>query len=315
MSSSKLRQKPLVPLVYHPDYSYSFDAHHRFVMSKFERLYQYCMSQGWVDQNVFEPESAAISALSVAHDPAYLEALKTNSLDSKAMRRIGLPWSESLIHRTFISPNGTLATAQLALEHGIACHLAGGTHHAHYDFGSGFCLLNDLAYAALSLIASGAVARVLIFDCDVHQGDGTAAILQDNSDVFTCSIHCEKNFPFRKQHSDLDVGLQRFMSDREYLSVVDQTLVSLLEQFQPDIVLYDAGVDVWEGDALGHLNISLEGIYARDKLVIEQCLQRHIPIATVIGGGYDKDHAALAARHGIVVRAANSVYPSHRFEV
>lgn len=315
MSKSNLHQKPLVPLVYHQDYSYTFDSKHRFVMSKFERLYQLCVAQGWAAENVFVPDSATISALSVAHDAAYLEALKTNSLDSKAMRRIGLPWSESLIHRTFISPNGTLATAQLALEYGVACHLAGGTHHAHYDFGSGFCLLNDLAYTALSLIASGAAARVLIFDCDVHQGDGTAAILEHNSDVFTCSIHCEKNFPFRKQHSDLDVGLPRFMSDREYLGVVEQTLVSLLEKFQPDIVLYDAGVDVWEGDALGHLNISLEGIYARDKLVIEQCLQRHIPIATVIGGGYDKDHSALAARHAIVVRAANSVYPSYLVEV
>lgn len=297
----------IVPLVYHPDYSYEFDPKHRFVMSKFRRLFDYCEEQGWTKDALFQPETASKENLCRAHCGDYLDALQSNTLDAKAMRRIGLPWSQALIHRTFISPNGTFKAACLALEHGLACHLAGGTHHAHYDFGAGFCLLNDLAFTARMLVAEQRVKRVLIFDCDVHQGDGTAAILQGDDHLFTCSIHCEKNFPFRKQPSDLDIGLERFLDDRNYLDVVDSTLSRLLEQFQPDIVLYDAGVDVWDGDALGHLNVSLEGIYERDRLVLEHCIQRGIAVATVIGGGYDRDHYALAKRHAIIVRAARDV--------
>ena len=147
---------------------------------------------------------------------------------------MGLPWSEDLVRRTCIAPMGTLLTAQLALKHGIACHLAGGTHHAHYDFGSGFCILNDLAITARALRAGGLVKRVLIFDCDVHQGDGTAAILAGDPELFTCSIHCEKNFPTRKSRSDLDVGLPVGLEDDGYLAVVEETLSDLLRQLQPD---------------------------------------------------------------------------------
>lgn len=169
----------------------------------------------------------------------------------------------------------------------MACHLAGGTHHAHFDFGSGFCILNDLAYTAKTLIDKGEADKILIFDLDVHQGDGTAAILKNEPRVFTCSIHCEKNFPFRKSASDLDIGLEVGMEDNAYLEMVETTLTRLLAQEQPDLVLYDAGVDVWTSDELGRLKISWSGIQQRDELVLKTCLQRHIPIATVIGGGYD----------------------------
>ena len=160
---------------------------------------------------------------------------------------------------------------------------------------------------SLRLIADGEAKRVLIFDCDVHQGDGTAAILSEKTGTFTCSIHCEKNFPFRKADSDLDIGLPLYMEDDDYLEVVDNTLERLLYQLSPDIVLYDAGVDVWEHDVLGKLNISWEGIEQRDHLVLKKCLDHGVPVATVIGGGYDKDHDRLARRHAIIVEQAHKI--------
>ena len=299
----------MLPLVYHPNYSCPFPETHRFVMSKFVRLHDYLDTQGLIhNDNIYQPKQASIEDLTIAHQEQYLSHLYHNTMEPRAWRRIGLPWSTGLIERTFTAPNGTLLAARLAIEHGLACHLAGGTHHAHYDFGSGFCLINDLAYAAKTLLQSGEVARVLIFDCDVHQGDGTAAILKDDPRAFTCSIHCEKNFPFRKHPSDLDVGLDKHLQDADYLAVVQRTLNQLLDQHQPDLVLYDAGVDIWQHDELGHLDISWDGVAARDELVLRQCLSRHIPVATVIGGGYDKDHARLAQRHGTVVEVASHLY-------
>ncbi|WP_394224964.1 histone deacetylase family protein [Pseudoalteromonas spongiae] len=296
---------PDLPLVYHPNYSFSFDEKHRFVMSKFARLYQYLDSKGYINQrNLYQPPVGDFKPMELVHCESYVHDLFYNQLDNKAMRRIGLPWSEQLMARTFTAPLGTHLAAELALEHGIACHLAGGTHHAHYDFGSGYCMVNDLAYTATRLINEGKARNVLIFDCDVHQGDGTAAMLAHNPYVFTCSIHCEKNFPFRKQHSDLDIGLEIGLTDPDYLKIVSTTLNDLIEQLNPSLVLYDAGVDIWQQDTLGKLDISWQGIAARDYAVLEICQRKGVPVATVIGGGYDKDHQRLAERHALVVEQA-----------
>lgn len=279
-------------------------------MSKFVRLYQHLSKIGIAKTNVVRPKMASTHDLTIAHDNNYLDEMFKNQLDSKTWRRVGLPWSQGLIDRTKTAPNGTLLTARIALEKGLACHLAGGTHHAHYDFGSGFCMVNDLAYTALSLLELNLVKKVVIFDLDVHQGDGTASILANVPQAYTCSIHCEKNFPFRKFSSDLDIGLDIGLSDKPYLTCVQQTLERVLEEQQPDIVLYDAGVDVWQEDALGRLDISWQGISTRDTLVLATCLQRGIPVATVIGGGYDKNHQRLAERHAIVVESAYKLYRS-----
>lgn len=295
---------PNLPLVYHPNYSFSFDPNHRFVMSKFARLFQEVQQLGLVHNNVYKPEVGSPTPLETVHCEQYLWDLWRNQLDSKTMRRIGLPWSEPLMARTFTAPLGTLKTAELALQHGVACHLAGGTHHAHYDFGSGFCMVNDLAYTATTLIAQQRVNNVLIFDLDVHQGDGTAAMLKHHPYIYTCSIHCEKNFPFRKHSSDLDIGLEIGLTDTEYLDIVAHTLESLIRDLNPELVLYDAGVDVWQGDSLGKLDISWLGIAKRDALVLSMCQRHGIPVATVIGGGYDKDHQRLAKRHALVVQQA-----------
>lgn len=298
-----------VPLVYHPSYSFPFPGRHRFPMEKFRLLHERLRGSGVAGAaNLHRPGRARPALLSLAHCPEYLDRFLGNRLGEREAKRMGLPWSEDLVRRTCIAPMGTLLTAQLALKHGIACHLAGGTHHAHYDFGSGFCILNDLAITARALRAGGLVERVLIFDCDVHQGDGTAAILAGDPDLFTCSIHCEKNFPTRKSRSDLDVGLPVGLEDDGYLEVVEETLTDLLRQLQPDLVLYDAGVDVYAGDPLGRLAVSLTGLAERERRVLTLCREHGVPVATVIGGGYDDDRPALARRHALVSEAAHQLW-------
>ena len=298
-----------VPLVYHPSYSFPFPGRHRFPMEKFRLLHERLRDSGVAGAaNLHRPGRARPALLSLAHCPEYLDRFLGNRLGEREAKRMGLPWSEGLARRTCIAPMGTLLTAQLALKHGIACHLAGGTHHAHYDFGSGFCILNDLAITARALRAGGLVKRVLIFDCDVHQGDGTAAILAGDPELFTCSIHCEKNFPTRKSRSDLDVGLPVGLEDDGYLAVVEETLADLLRQLQPDLVLYDAGVDVYAGDPLGRLAVSLTGLAERERRVLTLCREHGVPVATVIGGGYDDDRPALARRHALVVEAAHQLW-------
>jgi len=303
----------MISLVTHPQYSYPFPASHRFPMEKFGLLHQYLQEQGHATAaNTFRPGAARLDVLQLAHCPDYLQRFIHNRQSPAEIRRMGLPWREGLVRRTMISPNGTLLTAKLALQNGIACHLAGGTHHAHRDFASGFCILNDLAVTSLTLLAQKKIQRVLIFDCDVHQGDGTANILAGEDRAFTCSVHCEKNFPARKARSDLDVDIVKGAGDDEYLTQVVQAFYLSLDKSRPDLVLYDAGVDVYEGDPLGLLNISLAGIRQRDREILQICRNKGLPIATVIGGGYDDDRLALAKRHAIVTEEAFSVWaPSY----
>ena len=299
----------MLPLVSHPNYSFDFPGNHRFPMQKFKLLNQYLTEKNIAtDKNIFRPGKARLDFLELGHCPDYLHRFMHNKQSAQEVRRMGLPWSEGLLKRTLISPNGTFLTALLALDNGIACHLAGGTHHANFDFASGFCILNDLVLAAKAIITQGKVNRVLIVDCDVHQGDGTAAMLKNTPDIFTFSIHCEKNFPVRKANSDLDIGLDVGLKDQAYLDILETNLKHVIEQFKPDFIFYDAGVDVYEHDPLGLLNISEQGILDREYLVLEMCHSKNIPVATVIGGGYDDDRLALAKRHALVVEAANDIY-------
>lgn len=294
-----------LPLVYHDEYSPPFPDGHRFPMEKFRLLRDHLVASGLTSDGVLRrPEPCPAEILALAHDPAYIERYCSGALSREELRRLGLPWTPALARRTLLAVGGSLLAAELALEHGLACHLAGGTHHAHYDHPSGFCIFNDLAVIARYLLASGRAGRVLVFDCDVHQGDGTARILEDTPDAITVSLHCEQNFPARKAKSDWDIGLPRGMGDADYLKVVDDALNYLLPLYQPDIVLYDAGVDVHRDDALGYLELSDAGLAARDSAVLRHCLEREIPVLGVIGGGYDPDRAALARRHGILHHSA-----------
>nr|WP_183909160.1 histone deacetylase [Simiduia aestuariiviva] len=278
-------------------------------MQKFGLLHAYLRAQGLATPvNTLRPGRCQPALLQLAHEEEYVTRFLSGQLTRQEERRMGLPWSDGLVRRTCISPAGTLLAAHYALEYGIACHLAGGTHHAHRDFASGFCIFNDLAIAALAVLAHTPVQRVLIFDVDVHQGDGTARILADNPRAFTCSIHCEKNFPARKAHSDLDINLPVGMGDDAYLSVVEHTFAKLLREFKPQLVLYDAGVDVYAQDPLGLLNISEAAIAARDYSVLSLAKAANVPVATVIGGGYDRDQRALARRHALCVEQAARVH-------
>jgi len=210
------------------------------------------------------------------------------------------------VRRSWLAVGGTLLTARLALRHGLACHLAGGTHHAFPEYGSGFCIFNDVAVTARLLLAEGAVTRLMVVDLDVHQGDGTAAIFAAEPRVFTFSAHASSNFPLRKQTSDHDLPLADGLEDDDYLALLGGRLPELLEQVRPELVLYNAGVDPHRNDRLGHLALSDTGLLLRDRMVLETCLRRRIPVATVIGGGYDA-LPALVARHGLVFRAAAEV--------
>lgn len=301
-----------LPLVFHDDYSPPLPPGHRFPMEKFRLLRDHLVDSGMTtDAAILRPELVAADQLTLAHDRDYVERYCTGSMSAQELRRLGLPWSPQLAQRTLRAVGGSLLAADLALEHGLACHLAGGTHHAHRDHASGFCIFNDLAVIALSLLESGRVGRVLIFDCDVHQGDGTARILEQVPDAVTVSMHCEKNFPARKAQSDWDIGLAPGMGDHEYLKVVNDTLNYLLPLYQPDLVLYDAGVDVHRDDALGLLNLTDEGLAMRDRAVIEHCLGRDIPVVGLIGGGYDKDRALLARRHAQLHFSAADAWSRH----
>ncbi|MBD2326866.1 histone deacetylase [Alkalinema sp. FACHB-956] len=302
-----------LPLIYHPDYVVPLPAGHRFPMAKFKNLYDCLLRDGVATIEQFHrpdrPPNAWIEAI---HTPSYVNAYCTGTLDAKAQRRIGLPWSPALVNRTCTAVGGTLLTAQLALKTGLACNTAGGTHHAFPDYGSGFCIFNDLAIAARHLQRSGDVHKVLIVDLDVHQGDGTAFIFQDDDSVFTFSMHCETNFPGTKQQSDLDVPLREGMEDEEYLQTLDRYLPDLLTQIKPDLVLYDAGTDPHLDDRLGKLCLTDTGLYRREMQVLSTCLSLGYPVACVIGGGYSENMDALVYRHSLLHRAASNVYRQYR---
>jgi len=244
--------------------------------------------------------------LELVHSRPYHQAFARGELTAAQERRIGLPATQPLVRRSWLAVGGTVLTARLALEHGLACHLAGGTHHAFADYGSGFCIFNDVAIAARVLLAEGRVRQLLVVDLDVHQGDGTAALLAQEPRVFTFSAHAASNFPLRKQQSDLDLPLADGLEDADYLAAIGGLLPELLEQVRPDLVLYNAGVDPHRDDRLGRLCLSNLGLLQRERLVLEACLRRRIPVATVIGGGYDH-LSALVERHGLVFRAAAEV--------
>eukprot|EP00639_Heterosigma_akashiwo_P018038 CAMPEP_0206382724 /NCGR_PEP_ID=MMETSP0294-20121207/13465_1 /ASSEMBLY_ACC=CAM_ASM_000327 /TAXON_ID=39354 /ORGANISM="Heterosigma akashiwo, Strain CCMP2393" /LENGTH=371 /DNA_ID=CAMNT_0053832529 /DNA_START=49 /DNA_END=1161 /DNA_ORIENTATION=+ len=295
------------PFVYHPEYSCPWPSNHRFPMWKFKGLFEVlCKDHIIREGEYFVPlDDPPHEWFTLVHDERYYKGFLDNTLTNDEWRRIGFRPGPGLVRRTRLEVAGTLLTAQLALQHGLACNLAGGTHHAHKGYGSGYTILNDLAITAKVLQESNiGVEKVLIVDLDVHQGDGTASIFEGDPSVFTFSMHCENNFPLRKMRSDLDVGLPPGTDDQEYMRVLQSNLERVLDEFPADLVLYDAGIDPYEGDRLGLLNISERGLYDRDSHTIRTCLGRGLPVACVIGGGYDDNAAALARRHSIVHRAA-----------
>lgn len=302
-----------LPIIHHPDYAASLPPEHRFPMPKFGKVYDYLVRDGIAGLHQFHcPERPPQAWLELVHTRDYVDAYCTGSIDARAMRRIGFPWSPTLVNRTCMAVGGTILTARLALQQGLACNTAGGTHHAFRDFGSGFCIFNDLAVAARVMQQQGLAQRILIIDLDVHQGDGTAAIFQGDTTVFTFSMHCDHNFPFHKQQSDWDVPLPVGMEDAAYQATLAAHLPGLLSQVKPDLVFYDGGVDPHGDDLLGKLALTDEGLYQRDRFVLAACLQQRVPVACVIGGGYQKDVDKLARRHCLLHRAASDLFQMYK---
>ena len=274
-------------------------------MAKFRLLHALLLQQGLArPEQIHQPLPAPRRWLELVHERRYHQAFARGQLSTAEQRRIGLPATGPLVQRSWLAVGGTVLTARLALRHGLACHLAGGTHHAFAGYGSGFCIFNDCAIAARVLLAEGSVRQLMVIDLDVHQGDGTAAIFAADPRVFTVSAHCQSNFPLHKQRSDLDIGLADGLEDDTYLLAIGDPIPDLLDQVRPDLVLYNAGVDPHRQDRLGRLCLSSTGLLNRDRLVLDACLRRGIPVATVLGGGYD-GLDALVERHSRVFRAAS----------
>ena len=296
-------------VVYNDNYDIPLPEGHRFVGTKFSDLYNFIKNSNlYTNLTIHQSKSAPINDVQVVHNHDYVMSVKEGNLSRDQERRINLPWSEKLAKRSFLAIQGTLQTSQLALDYGIACHLAGGTHHAFKDCGSGFCVFNDLAYASITLLNQEKINKILILDLDVHQGDGTASICENIDNIFTCSIHCKNNFPFDKKNSNLDVPIDDEVNDVKYINILTKTLDQIESNFTPDIVFYDAGVDVHSNDDLGNLNLTDDGIKKRDEIVCEYFKEKKIPLCTVIGGGYSKNRQELASRHFSIFETVSKTY-------
>lgn len=267
-------------------------AGHRFPMTKYDALATALEGAGWsLEPSPFAPWST----LANAHEPAYLAAVRARRLSASAERRLGFPQSRALVERSRASTGGTVAALGAALDRGLGVHLAGGTHHAFADRGEGFCVFNDLVVAARAL--RGRAARVLVVDLDVHQGNGTAVLAEDDDAIVTYSVHGARNYPFTKARSDLDRALPDGVDDDGYLEVVAADLPALLRRHAPDAVLYQAGVDVLHGDRFGRMALSVAGVARRDELVAAACFAAGVPLAYTLGGGYHRDPAVTVAAH------------------
>ena len=294
-----------LPIVFHPDYQAPLRPGHPFPMSKYGYLRAALVARGLLPATGGTVAPAPLSPARVAavHALAYVERVANVALTAEEARRIGLPNTPAVARRAFLAAAGTLLAARLALEHGLACNMAGGSHHAGPDGGAGYCVFNDVAVAARALLDEGRVRRVLVVDCDVHQGDGTARIFAGRADVATLSLHAERNFPARKAASDLDYPLPDRLADRAYLEVLAHALAAA-ETFEPDLLFYNAGVDPHADDRLGRLALTDAGLRARDRRVLSWARARGVPVAAVLGGGYDHDPHRLAARHAILFEEA-----------
>jgi acetoin utilization deacetylase AcuC-like enzyme len=279
---------------------------HSFPMLKYRKLRERVLDGGILDAaDLVEPAAAAVDELCLVHDPAYVSDVIEGRLTPEQQRRIGFPWSPAMAERARRSVGGTIAAARVALTEGAGVNLAGGTHHAFRDHGSGYCVFNDIAVATRvvqrdALVCDTAPPRVAVIDCDVHQGDGTAAIFREDPSVFTLSLHAEKNFPFKKEMSDLDVVLPDGARDDDYLQFLDAGLDEAFGRQDPQLVFYLAGADPYERDRLGRLKLTIDGLRARDRLVVERCAG--IPIVACMGGGYCPDVDTIAEIHANTVR-------------
>lgn len=298
--------------VYYSDqFTFPLPERHRFPQLKYKLLREAVVAASLIPaEDLIVPAPASDEQILCAHDPGYLQKVKSGQLSAKEIRRIGLPWSPELVERVRRSTGGTIAACRAALGEGLAVNLAGGTHHAFHDHGQGYCLFNDCIIAARTMQAENRARRVVILDCDVHQGNGTAALAAADPSIFTFSIHSEKNFPLHKEQSDLDIGLADETEDAEYLDALETGVQHALDLANADLALYLAGADPYRGDLLGRLALTKEGLATRDRLVLDLCRQAGQPVAVVMGGGYGRHVQDTVDIHLQTVRIAAELAPS-----
>lgn len=290
-------------------YKHPLPENHRFPMEKYELLPQQLLLEGTVgNENFFNPEPISESLILSTHDEEYWQKLKSLSLSRKEERKTGFPLSQQLVDRELIITGGTVRAAKFALEHGAAMNIAGGTHHAYTNRGEGFCLLNDIAISANYLLGQNLARQILVVDLDVHQGNGTAQIFENEDHVFTFSMHGEKNYPLKKEQSDLDIELPDDTGDKAYLEILRNKLPELVEAVNPDFVFFQTGVDVLADDKLGRLALTINGCKQRDEIVLETCYQNNLPVCMSMGGGYSKQLSKIIEAHANTYRLAQKIF-------
>ena len=287
-----------LPVINHEDYFAKIGDDHKFPINKFSELAKYLIDQKIVKE-FHKPYPCSDETLKRAHSEKYIKDIKNKTLDKNGVKKIGFPLVDSVIQRSLVATGGTVLASKLAINYGLACNTAGGSHHANFEGGAGYCVFNDVAVAAYYLLDRGLAGRILIVDLDVHQGNGNSDIFKGNSNVFTFSMHSKSNYPAKKSISDLDVELEDNLEDKQYLKTLKFYLNELNEE-NFDYVFYIAGVDIHHNDRLGKLKISDEGIKERDELVTENFFSRGIPLCGVLGGGYNKDFNKLVELHSFL---------------
>ncbi len=290
-------------------YKYRLPAGHRFPMVKYELLPEQLIYEGTIgEENLFKPGSLSDDQILMTHTEEYLNKLKSLTLSKKEERNIGFPVREDLIIRGRTISHGTYECALYALKYGVAMNIAGGTHHAYADRGEGFCIFNDMAISSNLLLHAGIVNQILFVDLDVHQGNGNAFIFRNDNRVFTFSMHGEKNYPHRKETSDLDIGVPDKIEDEPYLKLLMETLPTLIQDVQPEIIFFQSGVDILSTDKLGRLSVSMEGCRNRDQFVFNQAKLNNIPIVAVMGGGYSVNIKDIIEAHANTFRSAQYIF-------
>jgi acetoin utilization deacetylase AcuC-like enzyme len=299
----------MLKIAYKEIYQHSLPEGHRFPMLKYELIPKQLLYEGMITtDNLFEPTLCSEENILLTHEAEYWQRMKNLKLTEREMRKVGFPLSAQLVEREITIMQGTIDCALFALQYGCAMNVAGGTHHAFTNRGEGFCLLNDMAIAANYLLKNKLAERILIVDLDVHQGNGTAQIFQNNKNVFTLSMHGKNNYPFHKEISDLDIELPDGINDDDYLALLYQNLPQVIKVHQPDFIFYLCGVDILATDKFGKLNVTTEGCKQRDIFVFEQCIENKIPVACAMGGGYSPKIADIVNAHSNTFKAAINLF-------
>ena len=299
----------MLKIAFNKNYIYPLEENHRFPMIKYELIPEQLIRENTcTEKNFFNPDKVDDFTVLLTHQKEYFERFKSLDLSKKEIREIGFPLSKDLVKRELQIADGTIKGVHYSIEHGISMNIAGGTHHAFYDRGEAFCMLNDQAIAANYLINKGLSKRILIIDLDVHQGNGTASLFSSNNNVFTLSFHGKKNYPFRKEKSDLDIEFDDKTNDEKYLKILKETIPKVMDEFNPDFIFYLSGVDVLENDKLGRLSLTINGCKERDRYILDMCKKNSIPVQISMGGGYSVVLKNIIEAHSNTFRLAQEIF-------